>query len=32
MSTEAYRGYTIYAEALPNKKKRYYLSRGTLVE
>lgn len=32
MSTEAYRGYTIYTEALPNKKKRYYLSRGTLVE
>lgn len=32
MSTETYRGYTIYAEVLPNKKKRYYLSRGTLVE
>lgn len=32
MATEPYRGYTIYAETLPNKKKRYYLSRGTMVE
>lgn len=32
MTTEPYRGYTIYAETLPNKKKRYYLSRGTMVE
>lgn len=32
MATEPYRGYIIYAETLPNKKKRYYLSRGTMVE
>lgn len=32
MATEPYRGYTIYTESLPNKKKRYYLSRGTMVE
>lgn len=32
MATEPYRGYTIYAETLPSKKKRYYLSRGTMVE
>lgn len=32
MSSESYRGYNIYTEILPNKRKRYFLSRGTLVE
>lgn len=32
MSSESYRGYNIYTETLPNKRKRYFLSRGTLVE
>lgn len=32
MGTEQYRGYTIYSDTNKNKKKRYFLSRGTLIE
>ena len=32
MASESYKGYNIYTEILTNKRKRYFLSRGTLVE
>lgn len=32
MNTTDYRGYTIYEQGLPDGNKRYYISRGTMVE